>query len=425
VSRSKRATLEEAADPFALAAQAPDTSMPAVADALYGTVDKMDEHRKTARPVDIFDIQRHPMQPRRAIPHAVMKAWGEFNVHDMGRMFDIWLEAIKLERGGDELNVENYLNERVLPADFEADADHTDGDNIESKRPLEATFLNLIQLAVSIRKDGLTNPVTVVFLPPDRYQLETGERRWLAYHLLYHYTRDERFSKISAREVDHVDVWRQAAENNARANLNAISRARQLAVLLMDVLHQEKQISFTPFDDFSDESGFYAQVADGEKEFRIPRNQADKLLNAVGLRSKKQLREYRALLRLPKRVWQIADDLNWRERFIRDLVADARDDEDALIDAAEKFARKSGYSVPMGTVSQKKGAENASGEPMTRVIEPPVVGTPQYVARYQKLVHKARQGNAEARTIAIERIQEMRFWLDEQERQLKQMLKKS
>jgi len=196
VSRNKRAQLEEAADPFALAAQSPDTSMPNVAGELYGHVDKMDEHRKHARPVDIYDIQRHPMQPRRAIPHIVMKRWGTFDINNLAHMFDIWLDEIARERGGVPLDVRMYLDENTLPADFEAPEDYIDEESKVTPRPLEATFLSLIKLAVSIRKDGLTNPVTVMFLPPDRWQLETGERRWLAYHLLYLYTHDSALARF-------------------------------------------------------------------------------------------------------------------------------------------------------------------------------------------------------------------------------------
>lgn len=419
MSRSKRADLE-AIDPFALSAEAPDTSMKRVADDLYGAIEKSDEHLKKARPVSIFEIQPNPMQPRRAIPHVVRRRW-TYDVQRMAEMFDIWLEEIARERGGVPLDVRAYLDGKTLPADFDAAEDRKDEDQL---RPLEQTFLSLLELAVSIRNDGLTNPVTVVFIPPERYQLETGERRWLAYHLLYLHTQDERFGQISAREVDQVDVWRQAAENNARAGLNAISRARQLAVLLMDLLHGEEQMIFTPIEAFSDELGFYGQVADGAVA-RIPRNSADKLLNATGLKSKKQLREYRALLRLPKLVWQIADDLNWPERKIRDMVTAADGNEDLLIAWVVEEAVKVGYSVPMGTVSQKTttgaGKSRTPGASQSGEV---TIGTPRYFAQAARVIARSGEGKNDANQAALNCIQEMRRWLEEKERQIKSYMKR-
>jgi ParB-like chromosome segregation protein Spo0J len=179
-------------------------------------------------------------------------------------------------------------------------------------------LIDLADLAISIRKTGLTNPITVVRM--DRiYRLETGERRWLAYHLLNIYFPDEDWNRIPAHLVDEISVWRQASENNARADLNAISRARQLAILLMDLL-AERGYEFYTFDELIETGGtereYYAQVADGN-EFRVPRGEGERLLNAMGLKNPTQIRQYRQLLRLPDEVWQEADDKNLTEGEIR------------------------------------------------------------------------------------------------------------
>ena len=74
---------------------------------------------------------------------------------------------------------------------------------------------------------------------------------------------------------------------------------------------------------------FYAQVEDGN-EWRIPRGQGDRLMNALGFKNKRQLRDYRALLRLDDEGWNYADDNN----------------------ISEGELRHANYSVPMGTVDE-------------------------------------------------------------------------
>ncbi len=433
MSRNKRAVLEEA-DPFALSAATSDTSMQRVTNDLFGEIARDDYHRKHAIPVSIFDIEPHQQQPRRAIPHMVRRDVGTLDVTQMQPIFEIWRDHVARAGRTTPIDIRAFLDENVLPPDFENQQDRettqVDGDE-QYHHELEASFISLLQLAVSIRKDGLTNPITVVRVAgaggKDRYQLETGERRWLAYHLLHTYTHDDRFSQISARIVDKIDVWRQASENNARANLNAISRARQLAVLLMDLLQQEG-MTFSPYHAFTHEQGFYAQVADGtDKTLRIPRGAADKLLNAVGLKSKKQLREYRALLRLPPLLWQIADDLNWTERRMRTLRENAEYDDDRFYTSFMTEAEAAGYSVPMGTIWS--GRTEAPGyiprNPAAAADKTSTIGTPGYFQQFTRLMKHAGPGRVDETQAALERVQELRHWLDEQERQLKRYLKRS
>jgi len=185
-------------------------------------------------------------------------------------------------------------------------------------------LLDLINLTNDIHQNKLTNPITVV-KQGNVYQLETGERRWLAYHLLYAVVQDEQWAKIPAREVQESSVWRQASENSARTDLTAISRARQLAILLMDLYRSMGQ-SFIPFQDAvrsgKSDRAYYAQVADGE-EFRIPHGKSSDLLTAMGLKHPVQLRQYRALLRVPDDVWIKADDEHWDEYKIRSYTVTA------------------------------------------------------------------------------------------------------
>jgi hypothetical protein len=215
---------------------------------------------------------------------------------------------------------------------------------------LETAFMQVVELAASIMRHGLTNPISIARVGGD-YEIETGERRWLAYHLLNWQYPEGGWDKIPSRQVDDgISIWRQANENNIRADLNAISMARQFALLLMDILRDEKQ--FQPFDAFDHEQDFYAQVADGVNH-RVPRNQGEKLLNAMNLENPVQLRQYRSLLRLPREIWEWADDLNWTEGFIRmEILGKAETDEDKLR-LAYKYAKAAGYTVIDDTVYEE------------------------------------------------------------------------
>src|SRR5690606_4780692 len=130
--------------------------------------------------------------------------------------------------------------------------------------PIESALIRVIDLSASIRRDGLTNPITIAD-EDGQFIIETGERRWLAYHLLYWrlntLNNDDQhdWSRIPAHVVDELSIWRQASENNARADLNAIGKARQLALLLMDIFVQEG-VQFEHLDNYQNDQTFYAQV---------------------------------------------------------------------------------------------------------------------------------------------------------------------
>lgn len=382
---------------------------------IYGAVGKADVHRQSASPVAIKDIHPDPAQPRRAIPHkvremAMQQGWNG-DMAERDGLFAIWQDLVHEERDANTFNLKAYLNQSEI-------GENEDADRPEVIGPIEASLITLIELATSIRNDGLTNPITVVQKGLNEFQLETGERRWLAYQLLDWHTGDDEFSKISARIVDSLNIWRQAAENNARANLNAISKARQFAVLLMDLLSTESNLAFTPRHDFQHELGYYAQVADGkDTKLRIPRGKSERLLNATGLKSRKQLREYRALLRLPVSVWDIADDLNWTERFLRDLKSEAQDDDDYLIELAVFEAKKQGYTVPVGTVSAKRPQKGTSKKARSTIEFSP--SDKRYYAGFLKTLTKAKAGKADARDKVLDQIDEIRRWLEEEENRLR------
>ncbi len=275
--------------------------------------------------ISIHEIQPNAIQPRYSIPQDLTDIFSlqPKNIIDI---FERWLIEVQLETGQQDFDIVNYLLGGQTERGKQAEQDTEDLDDNNLAFPKERTLMKLIDLAASIRRDGLSNPISLV-RHGDHYEIETGERRWLAYHILYWKFGDGdkradgsivNWSRIPARLVQRVDVWRQASENNARDNLNAISRARQLALLLMD-LHGWQ--NFNALADCANEQAFYAQVADGAR-WRIPRGQGERILNAMGLPSATQLRQYRALLRLPAELWRQGDDENLSEGELRRMKAD-------------------------------------------------------------------------------------------------------
>lgn len=300
------------------------------ADAIYRDpglppdIASLDAQRKTARPVDIGSIWPDRSQPRRAVPLRARRHWDGDPRH-VAQLFDGWLA--ELRRDGVALDLGELLRQRHWPEGLD-DTPDEGGESWnwpEEAGPLVAALSGLVRLAVNIRQTGLTNPITVA-RAERAFLLETGERRWLAFHLLQMHFPDENWSHIPAHLVERVDVWRQAGENSARRDLNAIGRARQLAILLMDLL-RERGHSFLDFDEIlaagGSERDYYAQVADGQ-EFRIPRGEGERLLNAMALNSPTQLRQYRALLRLDDERWRDADERNLGEGEIRRLKPPSR-----------------------------------------------------------------------------------------------------
>jgi hypothetical protein len=304
---------------FRSTSQATSTStLRAVDSTIYGAIANSEANYDTIEPINIFDIYPDRAQPRRSIPSALQVYWNG-RPETVGELFTLWLDLIQSERGDYPFDLNGYLSAK---GDAETRSDKSG--------PIESAFLPIADLAVSIRSEGLTNPITVAH-DRSQYRLETGERRWLAYHLLWAHFQDDRWSKIPARIVQSVNIWRQAAENNARQDLNAIGRARQFSILLMDLLADQHQ--FTPYSQIVERGQcdrvYYAQVADGSAH-RIPHGKSEILLNATGLKHPDQLRQYRDLLRLPDEVWQIADDLNWSINTIQSLKRAAKTDEELV-----------------------------------------------------------------------------------------------
>ncbi len=277
-----------------------------VDEALYGKEDVPDSGRMLAKPIAIQAIRSDLRQPRRVVPSEIRALVPDY-WEDTEIMLNHWHQLAE-QRHGKPISIHEGLMGYGVGED---DARTEDG--------LVRGFYDLMALAASIRADGLNNPITVVKHKIKEFIIETGERRWLAYHLLTTHSYSD-FAKIPARIVDEIDLWRQAGENANRQDLIGIDLARQLALLIMDLrvgIGGQTYYDFDFFVKFGEcDRAFYAQVANGNIH-GIPRGQGQKILNATGIASMDSVRKYRALLSLSDEVWQMADDNNWTEGDIR------------------------------------------------------------------------------------------------------------
>jgi preprotein translocase subunit YajC len=292
-----------------------------VADDIFGKSELPDVGRVVARPTPILSIWADVKQPRRAIPLSIRMHW-DGNPLDVAALLEQWA-TVAANQAGVTIDLEALLN---------GEGEGIDTDKFPS---VAQDFIALVRLAAGIKADGLINPITVIE-SDSKLLIESGERRWLAYHLLY-MVMGETFTKIPAAKGNGNDsVWRQATENTQRRSLNAIGMARQIALLIMAArtvptpnpspLHGEGN-GYKEYDEVIGagvcDRRFYAQVADGNIH-RIPKGMGERIQAAMGL-SMEQLSRYRSLLEMTDDnqvndiLWTRADIENWAEHSTREV----------------------------------------------------------------------------------------------------------
>ena len=281
-----------AADPFAeSSASDPPLSVRAADAALFGEIRAREGARPTLRLLDIHDIQPDSQQPRRSLPRDLRQVW-DGRAASLPDLLRQWRERAAPERS--------------VPALLSFSEEET------AAGSADPAFAELLALAASIRHDGLQHPISVARDERGGFLLESGERRWLAFHLLTLYDREgERWARIPAHIQPERDVWRQASENSARDDLNAIARARQYALLLMALWREREpgDVPFQPIHAFAHEQEFYAQA----QALRIPYGASARLLNAMGRQHRNAFLRCRQLLALPRPLWERGDEENWSE----------------------------------------------------------------------------------------------------------------
>ena len=242
--------------------------------------------------IPIDSIEPDVLQPRRVIPNEVRNDW-QPTASEMAAFLQQWVD-----------------DTGIAPDHYFED----DEDAPEYQNPSHRALQRLIRLAAEIHRDGLANPITVIRSEQGVYQLETGERRWLAFHLLRLLLGDD-YNDIPARVMNEHSVWRQAGENNQRDDLNAIGKARQYAILLMDLLSSIERSFLAPIA-FKNEQDYYAQIADD----RIPYGFTEQIQTAMGFENRSSIKRHRDLLLLPNQIWQLADDYDCPESVLRRLT---------------------------------------------------------------------------------------------------------
>ena len=212
-------------------------------------------------------------QPRRVLPSEVRALLPEYATAAKAAL-NHW-HQIAEELFGGKIDVAEGVMSYCNGHDWEAPA-------IDD--PIVAGWFALMALAASIQRNGLTNPVTVTRHNSTVFLLSSGERRYWAHQLLDAHGFGGGAS-IDCQIVDTADVWRQAAENGARSDLNAIGMARQVAILIMDLYSIEKDVHFyTIYDPIWGEGcdrAFYAQVSDGNS-YKVPRGHQRRMLDVTG-----------------------------------------------------------------------------------------------------------------------------------------------
>lgn len=274
----------------------------------------------------IRDIMPDPVQPRRAMPAELRDDWLSGIVID--EVLDAW-ETAALAAAIDArmpLRWKHIIDQEDDPTPLN---ERGDDKKEHVLPPVAAHWMELVRLAGSIRQVGLEQPITVY--PDGRgYRLIVGERRLLAFHLLDRMGYDG-YAHIPALKRSEPGVWRQAFENGAREDLNAIAKTRQLGLLLMALNPGQ----WEPFDDTGQpDQEWYAQAY----QLRVPYGRAEAVTTVLGLKNPRQLRLYRALLALPELVWELADEHDWPEGRLRAMVKAAKGDSDQLIRIAREEA---------------------------------------------------------------------------------------
>jgi hypothetical protein len=285
-----------------------DQAKPSAFEQDYGLdgMRRIESQRERLITIPLEQISPDLRQPRRSLPHELREAW--FNDPAAGGeiVADWHKRAIKEA-------------EALGRATFDPVAFLTDEIELQESPlpgPIEERFIKLLSDArTAIPKGRIDNPV-VVMRDGEFWLLESGERRTLMHWALTQWVDAETFSEIPARKTDALSALAQAAENSARQDLNAIEQARQLALVL---LYFYPEMETRQYHESESDLDYYRQAVD----LRTPRGESGTVMAATGLSSNRQISRYRALLGLPERVWDLADELNWSEGKIRTLVDQA------------------------------------------------------------------------------------------------------
>lgn len=301
----------------------------------------------TAHRLALSDIHADLRQPRRIIPFEVRGDW-DGTSDDLLTVLANWHALVEAKLG---VTLD-------LPRLLEGTAQAAALDALSSDEPGVTEYLELVKLAMTIRFEGLRDAVEV-YRVGDGYRLLDGERRWMAHHLLMQHV-SAQYDHLNASVKPAPDVWAQATKNGARRPLNAVSMARQIALLVIAMYEGDPGVAFGSYEETvlpgEIDRKYYAQVARGEL-YRIKDGFMARVLAVTGLKSKEQVAQYRAILRVDDALWVKADGQNWTEFAIREYQQTASklkqiEDEQA---AAHAASQQPSEPQRLTTVSQLAG----------------------------------------------------------------------
>ena len=137
------------------------------------------------KPID--QIHQNRMQPRRALPFRIRHYFSSSDIESMQYGFEKWLTEVNVERKS-EFPLRDYLegDETARVTNIEKmDTELEQTGSVPKMGAMETAFMTVLDLAASIKRDGLVNPISIARSGTDdkgniHYEIETGERRWLA-----------------------------------------------------------------------------------------------------------------------------------------------------------------------------------------------------------------------------------------------------
>lgn len=303
----------------------------------YGMLGAADRNRVVAEARPIKDIYPDLRQPRRAVPSAVRRV-AVIDPRSMHTLFRKWQDMAERECNTRPLRLKDMVEGMIEENDADALPEELSPKNF----PVTALLLKVVELARDIRENKLINAITVV-RTGHTFKLNTGERRWLAYHFL-EWLYGSEWSQIPSHETA-ASVWTQASENLSRVDLGGIALARQFALLVMECYPEQDWGDVENFIEGACDRLYYAQVADGN-EWRIPRGMGQKIAAAMAV-GETQLRNFRAMLNIPDEIWMQADDEGWSAFAVREWIANEN--------KGRRPPQIQSYTVPEETVSAQNG----------------------------------------------------------------------
>jgi len=201
---------------------------------------------------------------------------------------------------------------------------------------LQLTLEGLAELADSLTRHGLRQPINVYDLGGGQYRIAEGERRWWACvylrHVLLRYEASTILARVQPLPGDALAVLaRQQAENVHRQDLSAIARARAIARVRETVqgalsgtggaweMEQETGAAPAPGTTGSWEANpASGRPTENELDDLTGRRLAELTGRGIGGR---MVRHYLALLSLPPEAQALAEAAGLAERALRPVVS--------------------------------------------------------------------------------------------------------